>query len=294
MHLGSGLRLVVGQIANLADGLGSFDVDQLALVAQPAVEQLHHGSTKTGILLDKLGGQTDQHETGCRALDNSGCTVLLDHLDQSHTVVRAHLVEQTNSMVLSHEVCVCCSQTVRGRGTKAKGEAAGRLCARSSLLSLALPAANNVASNGEQVIRGHKGGRGDGGSLVDDGRLDVALNGLDSGSVDDTTQSSDGVGTVYDVASDSRILHDTAGNHNDILGGVGKLLDDQVDHLAEGGIFVLEQLGNAEEEGGGFILRKLFTSHKQEGDFGEQNTAFARRNGRRVEDASYRGLVSDM
>ena len=131
-------------------------------------------------------------------------------------------------------------------------------------------------------------------SLVDNGCLDVAFNGLDSGSVDDATKSTDGVGTVYDITSDSRVLHDTAGDHNNILGGVGKLLDDQVDHLAEGGIFVLEQLGDAEEEGGGFILRKFLACHKQEGDFSEQDTAFARRNGRRVEDASYRGLVSNM
>lgn len=160
-------------------------------------------------------------------------------------------------------------------------------------MSLALPAANDVAGNGQQVVGGYESGRGNGGGLVDNGRLDVALNGLDGGSVDDATQSTDGVGTVYDVASDSSVLHDTAGDHDDVLGGVGELLDDQVDHLAEGSIFVLEQLGNAEEERGCFILRELFASEEQEGDLCEEDTAFARRDGRCVEDTSYRGLVSD-
>ena len=54
------------------------------------------------------------------------------------------------------------------------------------------------------------------------------------------TQRPDSVRSVYDIASHCRVLHYTARNHDNILGGTGQLLDDQVDHLAEGGILVLE------------------------------------------------------
>lgn len=130
-------------------------------------------------------------------------------------------------------------------------------------MGLTLPAADNVAGNGQQVVGRYESGRRNGGGLVDNGRLDVALDSLDGGSVDNATQSTDGVGTVYDVASDSSVLHDTAGDHDDVLGGVGELLDDQVDHLAKGSIFVLEQLGDAEEERGGFVLGEFFAGEEQ-------------------------------
>ena len=53
-------------------------------------------------------------------------------------------------------------------------------------------------------------------------------------------QRPDSVRSVYDIASHCRVLHYAARNHDNILGGTGQLLDDKVDHLAEGGILVLE------------------------------------------------------
>jgi hypothetical protein len=130
------------------------------------------------------------------------------------------------------------------------------------------------------VVGRDESSRRDGGSLVDNGRLDVALDGLDGRGVNDAAQGSDGIGAVDDVAADSSVLHDAAGDHDDILSRVGELLDDQIDHLTEGGILVLEQLGDAKEEGSSLILRKLLAGEEQQREFGEQDTTFARRDGR--------------
>lgn len=65
--------------------------------------------------------------------------------------------------------------------------------------------------------------------------------------INDATKSPNGIGPVNRIGAPSRILHDRTGDHNDIFGGAGKLLDDEMDHLAEAGIFVLEQLRNTEE-----------------------------------------------
>ena len=83
------------------------------------------------------------------------------------------------------------------------------------------------------------------------------------------TQRPDSVRSVYDIASHCRVLHYTARNHDNILGGTGQLLDDKVDHLAEGGILVLEQLGDTEEEGGGFICSELLTGEEKKSDLCE-------------------------
>jgi hypothetical protein len=112
--------LLIGHIGHVADGLGSFNVDQLALITQPSFEQLHHGGAQRGIFFDELGSQTDEHETSCRTLDNTSGAVLLNHFDESHAVVGSHLVEQTDGVVLGHEVCVGGSKTVRGGCAKAE------------------------------------------------------------------------------------------------------------------------------------------------------------------------------
>jgi hypothetical protein len=140
------------------------------------------------------------------------------------------------------------------------------------------------------VVGGYEGGRGDGGVLVDDARLDETLNGLDGRGVDDTAQGTDGVCAVDDVAADGRVLHDGRGDHDDIVGRAGELLDDQVDHLAERGIFVLEELGDAEEERGGFLAAPALAGEEQQGELGEDDSAFARRDGALVEDS---GVLED-
>ena len=51
----------------------------------------------------------------------------------------------------------------------------------------------------------------------------------------DDTERSNGIGSVPDFRSDLvvHILGETAGGHDDIVGDLGQLLDDQVNHLAE-------------------------------------------------------------
>jgi hypothetical protein len=40
---------------------------------------------------------------------------------------------------------------------------------------------------------------------------------------------------------------------------MSKLLDDEMDHLSQAGIFVLEEFGDTEEEGGRFVRGELLT-----------------------------------
>lgn len=58
--------------------------------------------------------------------------------------------------------------------------------------------------------------------------------------IDNPAQRPDRIWPVNDVGATSSILHNCAGDHNNILGGVGQLLDDQMHHLSQAGIFVLE------------------------------------------------------
>jgi hypothetical protein len=101
--------------------------------------------------------------------------------------------------------------------------------------------------------------------------------------VDDAAQCSQSIRSVYSIASTTSVLHDGARNHDDILGGCGQLLNDEHDHLAETGIFVLEELGDSEEEGGGFVAGEGLSGVEKQGDLGKENAALARLDRRAIE-----------
>jgi hypothetical protein len=125
------------------------------------------------------------------------------------------------------------------------------------------------------VVCRNEGRGGDGGILVDDARLDEALNRLHGRGINDAAKGADCIGAVYDVAADGGVLHDGGGDHDDIVGGASELLDDQVDHLAERGILVLEELRDAEEEGRGFLAAPVLAGEEEESQLGEDLDALA-------------------
>lgn len=86
--------------------------------------------------------------------------------------------------------------------------------------------------------------------------------------VDNTAQSSDGIGSVDCVAAASGVLHYGAGNHDNILGRIGQLLDDQEHHLSQTSIFVLEELRDAEEERGGLLRGERLPSVEEQRNLG--------------------------
>ena len=102
------------------------------------------------------------------------------------------------------------------------------------------------------VCRDQRGG-GHGRVLVDNACLDKALDGLHGRGIDYSAEGADRIWAVYDIATDGGVLHDGGSDHDDIVGRASELFDDEIDHLAEGGIFVLEELRDAEEEGRGFL-----------------------------------------
>lgn len=171
---------------------------------------------------------------------------------------------------------------------KSTQEPSARLASRGCLCRLGLPSPNDILCDGEEVVRGDEGGRGHRGVLVDYARLDETLNGLYGRGVDDAAEGADGIWAVHDVAADRRVLHDGRGDHDDIVGGARKLLDDQIDHLAERGIFVLEQLGDAEEEGRGFLPAPALAGEEQQGQLGQDHSTFPGRDGALVEYSCWR------
>ena len=70
-----------------------------------------------------------------------------------------------------------------------------------------------------------------------------------------------------------------------------QLLDDEVYHLPQTGIFILEELRDSEEEGSGFIGGEALSGVKEEGDLGEEYSTSSGLYGRRVEQSCYLALV---
>lgn len=100
-------------------------------------------------------------------------------------------------------------------------------------------------------------------------RLASRAGGSESSYIDNTAQCPDSVWPEDDVGAAAGILHYGTRDHDDVLCRAGQLLNDEVDHLTQAGILVLEELRDTEEEGRGFILGKLLASVEKKGDLGE-------------------------
>jgi hypothetical protein len=94
--------------------------------------------------------------------------------------------------------------------------------------------------------------------------------------IDNAAERTYSIGSVNCIGATSSILHNRASNHNDILGRVGKLLDNKVNHLSETGILVLEELGDTKEEGCSFVGGKLLSGVQKESDLCEENATSSR------------------
>jgi len=94
--------------------------------------------------------------------------------------------------------------------------------------------------------------------------------------IDNATQRPDGIGPVDGIGAAARILHNGACDHDDVLGRVGKLLNDEVDHLAQAGILVLEELRDTKEERRGLFGRELLARVEEEGNLGEEDATSSR------------------
>lgn len=98
--------------------------------------------------------------------------------------------------------------------------------------------------------------------------------------IDYPAKSSYRICFIQNIASDRGIFHYAASDHDDIFCGVCQFLYDQIHHLPQGGIFVLEKLGYAEEKGGGLVRRESLPSKEEQRNFGKENTALFRRDWR--------------
>lgn len=109
--------------------------------------------------------------------------------------------------------------------------------------------------------------------------------------INDAAESADSIRPIDSIGATSSIFEDGTCDHDDVLSGVGQFLDDKVDHLAQTGIFVLEELRNAEEQGGGFVGGELLAGVEQEGDLGEQDATSSWLYRGAVEETCCRGIV---
>ena len=229
--------------------------------------------SQVGVLFSQFGSQPDEQDGSSRALDHASSRVLLHHLDQAHPVARAHLVQQTNGVVLCHVVCAGLQSCLGAAAESAKEST--RLGPRGGLSCLRLPSANDILGDWEEVVRRDESGGGYGGVLVDNARLDETFDRLHGGGIDDAAQRTDSVGAVYDIASNGGILHDRGCDHDHVVSGAGELLDDQVHHLAERCILVLEQLRDTKEECGSFLTPPAFAREQEQCELGEDHSALS-------------------
>ena len=76
---------------------------------------------------------------------------------------------------------------------------------------------------------------------VNDGLLEISLNPLEHGPIGNGTECPDSRGAV-EILLAGHVLHETAGDNDDIIGNVSHLLDGEVDHSAKLNIATLEKL----------------------------------------------------
>lgn len=168
------------------------------------------------------------------------------------------------------------------------------------------------------MVGGNKGSGRDAAVLVDNGSFEEAFYALNHLRVDYPADCPDRVRTVDDLEVWLHVLHNGGCDHEYILCYFGQLFDDQVDHLAESGlrtrierietsqhsteillktathIFVLKQLCYPEKQGRSLLGPEALADVEEVNDFGKEDPAFARADGRLVEDARLlddRGLV---
>jgi hypothetical protein len=177
-------------------------------------------------------------------------------------------------VVLRHVVCAGLQGSVR-TASESSQEPTARLAARRCLCRLGLPSADDVLCDREEVVCRDEGGRGYGGVFVDDARLDQTLDCLDGRGINYSAEGADRIRAVYDITADGRVLHDGGGDHDDIVGRPRELLDDQIDHLAQRGILVLEELRYTEEERGGLLPSPALASEEEQGELGQDLRSLA-------------------
>lgn len=91
----------------------------------------------------------------------------------------------------------------------------------------------------------------------------------DCAHIDNPAKSTDGVRAVKHITPNGGILHNNARRHDHIFRSSRKLLQDEVNHLTQGGIPILEELRNPEEERGGLVRGELLAGEEEDGNLRE-------------------------
>lgn len=107
--------------------------------------------------------------------------------------------------------------------------------------------------------------------------------------INDAAQRADSIRPVENITANSGILHNNTGGHDRVLCGICQLLQDQVYHLAQRGILVLEQLRDAEKERRGLICRELLPRKQEHSNLRQEGAASSRRDGRSIKQSSCGG-----
>ena len=101
--------------------------------------------------------------------------------------------------------------------------------------------------------------------------------------INNTAKGPNRICPVQDITANGGILHDDTGRHDRILRGICQLLQDQVDHLSQRGILILEEFRDTEEQRGGLVRGELFPSKHEDTDLGQESATYSRRDGRGIE-----------
>lgn len=105
--------------------------------------------------------------------------------------------------------------------------------------------------------------------------------------INNSTKRPNRIRPVQNITTNSRILHNNTRRHDRILRGTRQLLKNQIHHLSQRGVLILEQLRDTEEERGSLVRGKLLPGEQENRDLGQEGAACPGRDGGGIEQSCW-------
>lgn len=105
--------------------------------------------------------------------------------------------------------------------------------------------------------------------------------------IDNPTKRPNRIRPVQNITTNSRILHDNTRRHDRILRGIRQLLKNQIHHLSQRGVLILEQLRDTEEQRGSLVRGELLPGEHENRDLGQEGATCPGRDGGGIEQSCW-------
>lgn len=101
--------------------------------------------------------------------------------------------------------------------------------------------------------------------------------------VNDPAKRPNRICPVQNITANRGILHDNTGGHDRILCRLRQVLENQIHHLSQRGILILEELRNAKEQRRRLVRRELLPGEDEDSNLGQESATYARGDGGGIE-----------